>query len=92
VSTDVHLAAVKGREAKGAAASSKTRVRQRAWLAPAEREQKGEDNSLGGKVCLDITRRFTEVNMIRKGQVKRLVGSDAQGQATFVASLFGIAA
>ena len=32
------------------------------------------------------------VNMIRKGQVKRLAGSDAQGQATFVASLFGIAA
>ena len=32
------------------------------------------------------------INMIRKGQVKRLAGSDAQGQATFVASLFGIAA
>ena len=32
------------------------------------------------------------VNMIRKGQVKRLAGSDAQGQAKFVASLFGIAA
>jgi IS6 family transposase len=32
------------------------------------------------------------VNMIRKGQVKRLVGSDAQGQAKFVASLFGVAA
>jgi transposase-like protein len=32
------------------------------------------------------------VNMMRKGQVKRLAGSDAQGQATFVASLFGIAA
>jgi transposase-like protein len=32
------------------------------------------------------------VNMIRKGQVKRLAGSDARGQATFVASLFGIAA
>jgi transposase-like protein len=31
------------------------------------------------------------VNMIRKGQVKRLVGSDAQGQAKFVASLFGVA-
>jgi len=28
------------------------------------------------------------VNMIRKGQVKRLSGSDAQGQAKFVASLF----
>jgi transposase-like protein len=32
------------------------------------------------------------VNMIRKGQVKRLAGSDAQGQAKFVTSLFGIAA
>jgi transposase, IS6 family len=32
------------------------------------------------------------VNMIRKGQVKRLAGSDARGQAKFVASLFGIAA
>jgi transposase-like protein len=32
------------------------------------------------------------VNMIRKGQVKRLAGSDSRGQATFVASLFGVAA
>jgi IS6 family transposase len=32
------------------------------------------------------------INMIRKGQVKRLAGSDAQGQAEFVASLFQIAA
>ncbi len=32
------------------------------------------------------------VNMMRKGQVKRLAGNDAQGQAKFVASLFGIAA
>jgi transposase-like protein len=32
------------------------------------------------------------VNMMRKGQVKRLAGSDAQGQAKFVQSLFGIAA
>jgi IS6 family transposase len=32
------------------------------------------------------------INMIRKGQVKRLAESDARGQATFVASLFGIAA
>jgi transposase-like protein len=32
------------------------------------------------------------VNMMRKGQVKRLAGCDAQGQSTFVASLFGIAA
>jgi transposase-like protein len=32
------------------------------------------------------------VNMIRKGQVKRLTGNDAQGQARFVASLFGVAA
>jgi transposase, IS6 family len=32
------------------------------------------------------------VNMMRKGQVKRLAGSDARGQATFVASLFQIAA
>jgi transposase-like protein len=32
------------------------------------------------------------VNMMRKGQVKRVGGSDAQGQAKVVASLFGIAA
>lgn len=32
------------------------------------------------------------VNMMRKGQVKRLSGNDAQGQAKFVASLFQIAA
>jgi transposase-like protein len=32
------------------------------------------------------------VNMIRKGQVKRLSGNDARGQARFVASLFRIAA
>jgi hypothetical protein len=32
------------------------------------------------------------INMIRKGQVKKLAGSDVQGQAKFVASLFGIAA
>jgi IS6 family transposase len=32
------------------------------------------------------------INMMREGQVKRLVGSDARGQATFVASLFGVAA
>jgi hypothetical protein len=30
--------------------------------------------------------------MMRKGQVKRLAGSDAMGQARFVASLFKIAA
>ncbi len=32
------------------------------------------------------------VNMMRKGQVKRLGGNDAMGQAKFVASLFQIAA
>ena len=32
------------------------------------------------------------VKMMRKGQVKRLSGSDAQGQAKFVALLFNIAA
>ena len=32
------------------------------------------------------------MNMIRKGQVKRLAGNDAQGQAKFIVSLFGIAA
>ncbi len=32
------------------------------------------------------------VNMMRKGQVKRLAGSDAIGQARFVASLFQMAA
>ena len=32
------------------------------------------------------------MHMIRKGQVKRLARSDARGQATFVTSLFGVAA
>ncbi len=32
------------------------------------------------------------VNMMRKGQVKRLGGSDAHGRAKFVENLFGIAA
>lgn len=32
------------------------------------------------------------VNMMRKGQVKRLARNDARGQAKFVASLFGVAA
>ena len=32
------------------------------------------------------------INMVRKGQVKRLAGGDAQGKARFVESLFGIAA
>ncbi|MET0648425.1 MAG: IS6 family transposase [Pyrinomonadaceae bacterium] len=32
------------------------------------------------------------INMVRKGQVTRLAGGDAQGQAKFVESLFGIAA
>ncbi len=32
------------------------------------------------------------MHMMRKGQVKRLAGNDAHGQAKFVASLFGIAA
>ncbi len=32
------------------------------------------------------------MNMVRKGQVKRLAGGDAQGQAKFVESLFGITA
>ncbi len=41
------------------------------------------DRTLGG---------IEAINMMRKGQVKRLAGSDAQGQAKFVASLFGVAA
>ena len=32
------------------------------------------------------------MNMVRKGQVKRLAGNDAQGQAKFVETLFEIAA
>ena len=32
------------------------------------------------------------INMMRKGQVKRLTGSDLQGQAKFVAWLFKVAA
>jgi transposase, IS6 family len=32
------------------------------------------------------------INLIRKGQVKRLSGNDAQGQEKFVLSLFQVAA
>ncbi len=32
------------------------------------------------------------LHMMRKGQVKRLGGRDTSGQASFVASLFGVAA
>ena len=32
------------------------------------------------------------MHMMRKGQIKRLDGRDAVGQAKFVASLFGMAA
>jgi hypothetical protein len=32
------------------------------------------------------------MNMMRKGQVKRLAGNDAQGQAKFVSALFQMAA
>jgi hypothetical protein len=32
------------------------------------------------------------MNMIRKGQVERLAGNDAAGQAKFIASMFQIAA
>jgi len=32
------------------------------------------------------------INMLRKEQVKRLAGNDAQGRAKFVAGLFGVAA
>ncbi len=67
-------------------------MRRRVRLALAEREQKGEGNSLVGKVYLDISGRFTEMHMMRKGQVKRLGGTDTVGQAKFVESLFGIAA
>jgi transposase-like protein len=53
------------------------------------------------RACLDYRsfdtaertlQRVEAVNMIRKGQVKRLSESDAQGQAKFVLSLFQIAA
>ena len=47
-------------------------MRWRDSLALVEREQKGEGNSLGGEVCLDIGRRFTELHMTGKGLVKRL--------------------
>jgi hypothetical protein len=43
-------------------------------------------------VSLGIGRRFTEMNMMRKGQVKRLNGSNAMRQAKFIQSLFQIAA
>lgn len=60
MSTDVHRVAVENREANGAAAESNTLMRRRVELVLVEREQKGEDNSLGASVRLDIGRRFTE--------------------------------
>ncbi len=36
--------------------------------------------------------RYRSAPQMRKGQVKRLTGQDAQGQAKFVASLFQVAA
>jgi hypothetical protein len=88
----VQRVAVENREANDAAAESNTLMRRRVELVLVERGQKGENNSLGGNVCLDIGRRFTELHMMRKGQVKRLEGRDTIGQAKFVASLFGVAA
>jgi IS6 family transposase len=35
---------------------------------------------------------FEALHILRKGQVKRLDGRDAVGQAQFIASLFGVAA
>jgi IS6 family transposase len=46
---------------------------------------------LSAKRDVSAAKRFFK-NMIRKGQVKRLAGGDARGEAKFVASLFGIAA
>jgi hypothetical protein len=45
-------------------------------LSPAERTPEGIES----------------LNMMRKGQVKRLAGDDGRGQEKFVTSLFGIAA
>jgi hypothetical protein len=88
---DVQRVALENREANGAAAESNTLMRRRVDLVLIERGQKGENNSLGGNVCLNIGRRFTEMHMVRKGQVKRLDERDAVGQAKFVVSLFGVA-
>ena len=44
------------------------------------------------RACLECRSFDTAVNMMRKGQVKRLDGSNAMGQAKFVESLFRIAA
>lgn len=35
---------------------------------------------------------FEAMNMIRKGQIKRLIGSDAMGQAKFILNVFRVAA
>ena len=51
--------------------------------------------SLGYRSCHTAERTIEGIeamNMIRKGQVKRLAGGDAMGQAKFVASLFQVAA
>lgn len=49
-----------------------------------------------GYRCFDTVNRTIQgvetVNMIRKGQVKRLDSKDAIGQAKFIECLFGIAA
>jgi hypothetical protein len=54
-------------------------------LMPAAQRDRGQVVFLIGAVVGSI-------NMMRKDQVKRLAGSDAQGQAKFVDSLFQIAA
>jgi hypothetical protein len=46
----------------------------------------------GTSYRLDETYVKVGTDMMRKGQVKRLDGRDAAGQAKFVASLFGVAA
>lgn len=48
---------------------------------------------IGGQSILGTPWKGIEaINMMRKGQVKRLGGKDAAGQAKFVESLFGVAA
>jgi hypothetical protein len=48
--------------------------------------------ALDDSAALPTLEGIKAVNMMRKGQIKRLAGSNLQGQAKFVETLFGVAA
>ena len=65
-----------------------------AGIAPPLRQKEGESVAMLQKfhTAERTLKGIESINMIRKGQVKRLARNDVQGQAKFVESLFGIAA